>query len=414
VLQSKQKKDLGQRSFGCKLQIQFLENYAEILKLPEKYYMLENIIKLETLYKRDTKGKVRVWEVEYGQGPRLLAGTRTISGTQDGQKVTSEWNMSAPKNVGKANETTALSQAKAEAQALWDKRIEKEYFKDVDSIDSYEQFKPMLAHDYTKRHQDSGWSQPKLDGIRCVVDKNGMWTRSGKPINSCPHIWDSLKDYMAKNPDHILDGELYNHELKADFNKIISMVRKVKSTPADIEEAKSMVQYHVYDMFDKNVPDMKFISRVKQAYFAKNDYVHIVATDFASTQEELDILYSDYTEQGYEGQMVRNDTPYENKRSKNLLKRKEFITEEFKVIQVLEGQGNWSGYAKKFVLELADGRQFGSGVRGQQAQLKALWESKDSAKGLPSWATCRYFDLTPDGVPRFPVIVDYGIGERTD
>lgn len=123
------KKDLGQRSFGCKLQIQFLENYAEILKLPEKYYMLENIIKLETLYKRDTKGKVRVWEVEYGQGPRLLAGTRTISGTQDGQKVTSEWNMSAPKNVGKANETTALSQAKAEAQALWDKRIEKSTLK---------------------------------------------------------------------------------------------------------------------------------------------------------------------------------------------------------------------------------------------------------------------------------------------
>ncbi len=46
----------------------------------------------------------------------------------------------------------------------------------------------MLAHDYTKRPQDSGWSQPKLDGIRCVVDKNGMWTRAGKPITSCPHI----------------------------------------------------------------------------------------------------------------------------------------------------------------------------------------------------------------------------------
>ena len=75
--------------------------------------MLENIIKLETLYKRDTKGKVRVWEVEYGQGPRLLAGTRTISGTVDGQKVTSEWNMSAPKNVGKANETTSFKSSKS-------------------------------------------------------------------------------------------------------------------------------------------------------------------------------------------------------------------------------------------------------------------------------------------------------------
>ena len=53
----------------------------------------------------------------------------------------------------KQTKQPALSQAKAEAQALWDKRIEKEYFKDVDSIDSYEQFKPMLAHDYTKRPQ---------------------------------------------------------------------------------------------------------------------------------------------------------------------------------------------------------------------------------------------------------------------
>ena len=372
--------------------------------------MLENIVKLDTLFKRDTKSKVRMWEVEYGQGPRLLAGTRTISGLVDGAKVTSEWNMSAPKNVGRANETTALSQAQAEAQSLWDKRIEKEYFTNVDSIDSYEQFKPMLAHDYTKRPQDKGWSQPKLDGIRCLVNSNGMWTRSGKAITSCPHIWESLKGYMAEHPGHILDGELYNHELKADFNKIISLVRKTKSTPADMEEARSLVEYHVYDMYDKSSPEMTFVNRIKQAYWAKNEYVKIVTTDFCDTQDELDELYSDYTVNGYEGQMVRQDEPYENKRSKNLLKRKEFITEEFKVIAMEEGKGNWDGYIKRFRLELPDGREFGSGVRGNQEQLKALYESKK----VPSWATLRYFDMTPDGVPRFPVIIDYGYGVRED
>ena len=121
---------------------------------------------------------------------------------------------------------------------------------------------------------------------------------------------------MEQNPHYILDGELYNHELKADFNKIISLVRKVKSTPADMEEAKSLVQYHVYDMFDTSAPDMTFVNRVKQAYWAKNDYVQIVTTDFCETQDELDELYSQYTEDGYEGQMVRQDAPYENKRSK--------------------------------------------------------------------------------------------------
>ena len=381
---------------------------------------MKNLIKLPTLFKRDTTGKIRMWEVEYsetdiaGSNRHSSAGTRTISGLVDGQKVTSDWNMSTPKNVGKVNETTSLSQAKAEAQALWDKRIEKEYFENVADVDSYERFKPMLAHDYTKRPQSEGWSQPKLDGIRCVVDKNGMWTRSGKPINSCPHIWESLKGYMEQNPHHILDGELYNHELKADFNKIISLVRKTKSTQADIDEAKSLVEYHVYDMFDTSSKDMKFVNRVKQAYWANNDFVKIVSTDWCENQDQLDEQYSSYMEQGYEGQMVRNDASYDNKRSKNLLKRKQFITEEFDVIQVLEGKGNWSGYAKRFILRDKAGKEFGSGVRGQQAQLKELWEMLNTTKGMPNWATCRYFELTPDGVPRFPVIIDYGHGIRQD
>ena len=381
---------------------------------------MKNIIKLPTLFKRDTTGKIRIWEVEYaetdvsGSEMHNSAGTRTISGLEYGQKVTSDWNMSSPKNVGKVNATTSLSQAKAEAQALWDKRSEKEYFVNVTDVDSYERFKPMLAHDYTKRPQSEGWSQPKLDGIRCVVDKNGMWTRSGKPINSCPHIWESLKGYMEQNPHHILDGELYNHELKADFNKIISLVRKTKSTSEDMEEAKSLVEYHVYDMFDTSSKDMKFVNRVKQAYWANNDFVKIVSTDWCENQDQLDEQYSSYMEQGYEGQMVRNDASYDNKRSKNLLKRKQFITEEFDVIQVLEGKGNWSGYAKRFILRDKAGKEFGSGVRGQQAQLKELWEMLNTTKGMPNWATCRYFELTPDGVPRFPVIIDYGHGIRQD
>ena len=379
---------------------------------------MKNIITLDALYKRDTKGKLRIWEVQYGEtdiaGSELHsnAGTRTVSGLVDGQKVTSGWNMSLPKNVGKVNETTSLTQAKAEAFAMWDKKAEKEYFKDVKEVDTYDKFKPMLAHDYTKTKVPvtQGWVQPKLDGIRCVVNKDGMWTRSGKAINSCPHIWESLQGFMEQNPHYILDGELYNHELKADFNKIISLVRKTKSTPADIEEAKSLVEYHVYDMFDKSAPDMNFINRVKQAYWAKNEFVKIVTTDYCDTQEELDELYSEYTLNGYEGQMVRQDGTYENKRSKNLLKRKEIITEEYEVVSVEVGQGNWDGYAKRFVLKLPNGNQFGSGVRGNQAQLKELWE----AEVKPTWATLRYFEMTPDGVPRFPVVIDYGIGARDD
>ena len=138
--------------------------------------------------------------------------------------------------------------------------------------------------------------------------------------------------------------------------------------------------------------------------------IQLVETIWCSNQEELDSKYSEYTEKGYEGQIIRLDTDYENKRTKNLLKRKEFITEEFEVISVLEGAGNWSGYAKRFILKDLKGQEFGSGIRGKQDQMKELWENGKT----PSWATCRYFNLTPDGIPRFPVVIDYGFEKRND
>ena len=129
-----------------------------------------------------------------------------------------------------------------------------------------------------------------------------------------------------------------------------------------------------------------------------------------NNKDQLDEEYSSYMTDGFEGQMVRYDLKYENKRSKSLLKRKEFITEEFKVLSVVEGMGNWAGYVKRFRIEMPDGTEVGAGVRGTQAQLKELFESGET----PDWATLRYFGLTPDGVPRFPVVIDYGKGERTD
>ncbi|MDA7491731.1 hypothetical protein N9M52_00105 [bacterium] len=373
---------------------------------------------LPELYKRDSKGKVRVWCIEVGYSNDDYAGTRTIAGLKDGKKVTSEWNLSEAKNVGKINSTNAYTQAQAEAKALWDKRIEKEYFINISEIDSYDKFEPMLAGDYTKVKvkPTSGYCQPKLDGIRCIANSKGLWTRSGKPITSCPHIWDEIKDVVALNPAITLDGELYNHELKEDFNKIVSLVRKTKLSDQGIEESKRLVQYHVYDVYDSNEPDTTFFLRserlkmesTRPRFFDK--YLHLVPTTFYKDQDELDALYSAYTADGYEGQMVRLDEKYENKRSKYLLKRKEFITEEFEVVSMEEGQGNWSGHTKRFILRLADGREVGAGVRGNQDQLSKLWESQET----PTWATLRYFDLTPDGIPRFPVVIDYGVGERDD
>jgi len=379
---------------------------------------MQNITSLASLYKRDTKGKLRIWTVEYGFDSDDVAGTRTIAGLIDGQKVTSEWNLSIAKNVGKANGTTAKTQAISEAQSSWDQKADKEYFENIDDVDSYELFKPMLANDFTKKPVTSGYTQPKLDGIRCLVNKHGMNSRSGKPINSCPHIAEALENFVKDYPNITLDGELYNHELKSDFQKIVSLVRKVKCRPEEIAESAELVEYHIYDMFDADNPDMPFIDRmaflvkhlpVEGNYLDGLGKIVIVETAKTDTTADIDKMYGEYTEAGYEGQMVRQNSAYECKRSKNLLKRKEFITEEFKVVSVEEGNGNWSGYAKRFNLQLSNGTQFSSGIRGSQAKLKELLNAE-----TPNWATCRYFELSNDGIPRFPVVIDYGYGERDD
>lgn len=371
------------------------------------------VLTSETLYKLDSKGKVRVWHAETGtDGTRW--GLRSIAGLQDGKKVTSEWTFVEQKNVGRSNETSLEEQATAEMQSEVQKKKDRGYFTDMKNIDTFDKFKPMLAEKFEDVTLDweSGYvySQPKLDGIRCIARKDGLWTRSGKEIPAVPHIWESLKEFFSKHPDMILDGELYNHELKDDFNSITSMVRKTKPKPEDLVKSKELVQYHVYDVFVPSEPDLPFRKRELLRYAASNEFVKMVPTMQVNDPSAIDSLYEGYLEHGYEGQMIRVDGKYENKRTKNLLKRKEFLTDEFEVVEMLEGQGNWQGCTKHFVLQLTAEKTFQAGVRGDMDTLREMWDKQQK----PDWVTLRYFTPTPDGVPRFPVVIDWGKGKRED
>ena len=76
------------------------------------------------------------------------------------------------------------------------------------------------------------YTQPKLDGVRCIVYMQDgelvAKSRQGKPIDTVVHILEELKPFFEQSPNAVLDGELYNHDYKNDFNKIISLVRKMK------------------------------------------------------------------------------------------------------------------------------------------------------------------------------------------
>lgn len=383
-----------------------------------------------TLYKRGVKGEVRCWRMEFIQEfddeKQEQGRHRVVTGILDGAETPSGWTIGEPKNVGKKNETTSVTQARSEIDNQYKIKRERGYFDDIEKIDEVVFTKPMLAADYTKRKgkfdlDDVQIAQPKLDGIRCIARADGLWTRTGKPITSLPHIVEALAPIFEQYPDWILDGELYNHELREDFNTITSVVRKAKPTPEDMEKARDLIQYHIYDIIAPEDPVMRCAALGVLLTETIGQDLYQLACDpqgplrkveslVVGDQEGLDRLYGRWIEEGYEGQMIRLAGPYEHKRSNLLLKRKEFITDEFAVIRVEEGKGNWAGCVKRFVFELEDGRECGAGVRGTQETLAALLESGR----VPDWCTVRYFTPTPDGMPRFPVVVDWGFGERDD
>lgn len=387
---------------------------------------------LPTIFKMDSTGKIREWTAQV-DGSRW----RTRAGLVDGSLVTSGWT----ECVAKSQDTDA-DQALFEANAARDHKLAREYYDNILAAESGvpAMFKPMLAKDFAKIKPEKltfpCWMQPKLDGIRCIVTAEGAFTRQNKPILSIPHIIEQLAPFFEAYPDAVLDGELYNHELREDFQQITSIVRRDLSPDQDLtakkeaervanlEKAVALIQYHIYDatgsMSGENAPtrleDFVFFHDMNDLDWDDGDIcngdLHLVRTEPVLKPETIDALHGQFTGQGYEGSMVRLDGPYENKRSGLLLKRKDFDTAEFTIERVEEGNGNWKGYAKRIVYKTATGHEFGSGVRGSQAQMKNVLDNADDYVG--SIATVRYFGLTDDGIPRFPVTIDFHGESRVD
>ncbi len=350
-----------------------------------------------TLYKIDNKGKTREWTIEIDGGKY-----RTTHGEKNGKLVTTAWTECVGKNVGRSNETTPAEQAKLEADAIVIKQQEKGYMDKPVKVHGG----PMLAkkyEDFQKKLEWPVYSQPKLDGIRCVVDRQGMFSRNGKPIVAAPHIFEELKDIVKKYPDFVgFDGELYNHTLKHNFNKICSLVKRLKCSAEELEESKNIIEYWVYDWTDTSLIFSERYELLKSLVKGCK-YVKLVPTVKISNQKELDADYEYYIEKGYEGQMVRIDDVYEDKRSKFLLKRKEFMTEEFEIVSIEEGLGNRAGMAGFARMVTKDGKEFKSNIKASWEELTDYLDNADDYEG--KMATVQFFAYTPDGIPRFPYLL---------
>jgi len=366
-----------------------------------------------TLYKKSTTGVVLVWSQEREGGKY-----RTIAGQQDGQHVTSAWTNCEGKNIGRSNETTPEQQAELEVAANYTKKLAQGGYHDsINDIDK-KKFYAMLAYPMEKYpltgiafEKGLVQGQAKLDGIRCIHGEDGPFSRKGKPIFTVPHISEILSDFLRDS--HMFDGELYNHELKRDFNKITSLVKKTKPTTADLAESANLVQYHVYDL-PSHAGGFEERSEALRKIVAEINHPSLVFVETVPmvNHEAMIAYFERCMADGYEGGIVRiNGKPYENKRSKNLLKYKAFVDAEFKILDIEQGQGNWEGAAKGVWFAMPDGSRFKATMMGTREYCTEVYQNRDAYVGRE--ATVKYSkDLTPAGIPRWGSVKTIHEGKR--
>ena len=267
--------------------------------------------------------------------------------------------------------------------------------------------KAMLAHKYDEKRID--WSQPvyiqpKLDGVRCLFTKDGAFSRAGKKFMNLAHIEVKLIPFFKQQPDVILDGELYNHELKNDFEKIISLVRKQKPTADDRLEANQLVQFHMYDYFDNVLYD-SYKTRMQKLVCSDlyGKEIKYVPSKLVDTYSYARLLHEEFLEDGYEGSIIRLDGLYKHGRSYDLMKFKDFSDAEATITGYEEGKGKRQGTIGKFLMTDDEGVQFGC-PPGKGYTYKDLSKMLLNIHDyIGQRATFTYFQRTKAGSYRHPL-----------
>ena len=269
-----------------------------------------------------------------------------------------------------------------------------------------EDIKAMLAHKYNPDKADyPAYIQPKLDGVRCLFTAKGAFSRTGKQFMNVYHIEQQLKPFFAANPNTVLDGELYNHELKDDFEKIISLVRKQFPKYWHRKEAAELVQYHIYDVPTMTIAGYSLRLRYLNSLFGKLTWplMH-VPTKVVLDYDEAVKAHKKNLKLGYEGSIYRSmDGKYKGTRSWDLMKFKDFEDSEATIVGYEIGKGKRTGTLGKFIMQDDEGITFGCppGKGYNYNDLAAMLDIISDYIGHR--ATFTYFQRTKAGSYRDPL-----------
>ena len=269
-----------------------------------------------------------------------------------------------------------------------------------------ENIKAMLAHKYNEDKADyPAFIQPKLDGVRCLFTAKGAVSRANNQFMNVQHIEQALKPFFAKNPTAILDGELYNHGLKDDFEKIISLVKKRKPTDADRAEATELVQYHMYDVASMTIAT--YVDRnlflLAEPSFRNSSILEVTSTRLATDFDDAQRFHAKNLKLGYEGSIYRTPSgKYKGTRSWDLMKFKDFHDAEATIIGYEIGKGKREGTLGKFIMQDYEGNKFGC-PPGKGYNYKDLANMLENIHDyIGQYATFTYFERTKAGSYRHP------------
>jgi len=348
-------------------------------------------------------GSIVEWWVEAGEDKDDPSrGEYTIHfGHVGGATQSTTTNGICGKNVGKKNATSGPEQAMKEAAALFNKQRDRKGY--TEEYPSSVPFRPMLAKKYLDRKKKIKWpalAAPKLDGIRCIaylgVDGEVvLMSRAGKRFTTLQHIEQAVKPILQKG--YVLDGELYNHKYKREFQKLISLIKRDDPLP----ETK-LVEYHVYDLV--SAEDYEARHEVLSSLLIGISGVYPVLSEKVYNEEEFEAYHDRAVSEGYEGAMLRNlKGGYElNKLSNNLLKYKKFDTDDFPIISAEENVGKQAGECC-LVCVTSDGKQFSVKPIGTSEERAEYWQMHLNGELVGKYLTVKYFGLTDEGKPRFPI-----------
>ena len=320
---------------------------------------------MERLIRKDKTGNERFTEIhveDLGDGTADIVKTTGVVGSE---KV----------SVSRTNVKTGYEKALKRAQTMWNNEKTK-----------CTEILPMLANKWEDRKKyisEPFYVQPKLDGVRLLVSKDGGISRTGKIIPGT----EILGKGLVKG--EYLDGEAYDPNMT--FEELTSTF---KTEPLKLK-------FHVFDYFDINNPALPFSDRMIHLRGIKNPHYEVVETFEVDKHENMKGYHDMFMSQGYEGTMIRDRTSvYEiGKRSNYLLKYKDFRTDEYEIVDVKEGTGREKGTAI-WVCKVGD-QHFSVRPEGTLEVRKKFLVEKD--KYIGKQLTVRYQNLTALGIPRFPV-----------